>query len=162
MFPITLSQYSITKPPVKSVFWMDVYPQDCVLHMRWHLLEIRIRKTRLQYEGCMKVRCLYMSVYLCCLGQYRCTSLCSSLPFHLGIWAKDASQTHSGGQHFIDIESVCVGWGGGGDPCCPPSGQMAGLYASMVATEERGHRGMGGSSADRQRGHLQTQVILSR
>lgn len=64
----------------------------------------------------MKVRCLYMSVYLCCLGQYRCTSLCSSLPFHLGIWAKDASQTHSGGQHFTDIESVCVGWGGGGGP----------------------------------------------
>lgn len=67
-------------------------------------------------------------------------SLRSTHSFHLGIWAKAASQTHSGGQHFTDIESV------GGDPCCPPSGQMAGLYAGMVATAERGHRGIAGSS----------------
>lgn len=33
-------------------------------------------------------------------------SLRSTHSFHLGIWAKAASQTHSGGQHFTDIESV--------------------------------------------------------
>lgn len=49
-----------------------------------------------------------------------------------------------------------------GDPRCPPSGQMAGLYASMVVTEERGHRGIAGSSEDGQGGPLQTQVILTR
>lgn len=39
-----------------------------------------------------------------------------------------------------------------GDPCCLPSGQMAGLYASIVATEERGHGGIAGSSEDGQGG----------
>lgn len=39
-----------------------------------------------------------------------------------------------------------------GDPCCLPSGQMAGLYASIVATEERGHGGIAGSFEDRQGG----------
>lgn len=34
----------------------------------------------------------------------------------------------------------------GWDPYCPPSGQMAGLYASMVAIAERGQGGIAGSS----------------
>lgn len=98
------------------------------------------------------------------LWPYRCPSLCSSHSFQRGVWAKAVSQAHSGGQHFTNMESVYVegcGGMGGVDPCCLPSGQMAGLYASMVATEERGHGGIAGSSEDRQRGHLQTQVILS-
>lgn len=123
-------------------------------------LKHKIRETMLQHKKLQEGQ-IYKSVYLCCLGPYRCPSLCSSHSFFsLGIWANAASQAHSGGQHFTDIESVCVF--GGADPCCLPSGQMAGLYASMVATEERGHRGIAGSSEDRQRGHLQTQVILSR
>lgn len=60
------------------------------------------------YNKTAERRSAVLSVCLCCLGQYRCPSLCSSHSFQLGIRTKAASQTHSGGQHFTNIQSVCV------------------------------------------------------
>lgn len=64
------------------------------------------------------------------------------------------------GAAFSRTESVCacvsLWWGLRGPPTARrlPSGQMAGLYAGIVASEERGHGGVAGSSGDGQGGGI--------
>lgn len=105
--------------PCQQCVWMDAHSQDfCWSSLLWILLisyccgcswdKIVWRKHNNDKATIRKLQEGQMFLWLSIVVSSNTEDHFSALVlfFHLGIWAKAASQTHSGGQHFTDIGSV--------------------------------------------------------